>query len=803
MPEFPPIGDDEGALFHPMFAPIGKPVPIPSTNAFDAPLVCLQINEQWVAHLLGVMDALDQPDAWQGTEVQVDAARQNVRELMNAFSSGVCVPMVTGIRFVDCVMEQQIDGEWIPVEEFEPECFVGPTGETGPIGPIGPIGPPGSDATATIVRTDPAGFGNMEQNISGAGYTDIANSDFVRRDGAYPMIGGLEINNAQTTEPALTITMPVGSTQSNYKIYSPDGFLRQELLSTGRFFHYGSTGNIRFDGAGNDIAYTRDGANWLSASANTDNLTSIRMRVGGVDTICVYTQGRTSIGTPGFRNVALHIQALNAAHYPLIVRPATSSALDIISATDSAGVTIARVKIDGSLEAGANDAGTNTYPDGLSIYHGSTGTPTAGFGVGMRWQGKTSTTAKQNMALLRAVWETATHATRKAQIILEAYDTAAREVLRGGANGSGATLGVLGQTPSPIVNVGTIDCEGNEAAKSALDVLMNFGFITGVVNLGTAPPPPEIPEFLPAFSQCQYATSQALVMFWHYYKFIADYLASDLGVYSIDDRREDLRKWGDVRYPDFDKLDDFIDWFWLPTNLDLTNVGVDDPDYIAHISLMQAYFESQVPEILFCYMDANGIIDATQYDLMMAQIEATSTLSDTTNSFYKFMSIWDRLNMADFLSIASHSAYVYDGECDEEFDCENWNVFMNFPINAWSASVTPTSGEYAPGVGYVGYYSNPPPYSENPLIEILFHVTRAEISVYQEFSVPTDQTYVYDITNASFTEYTPLAGGETIIWTGNAPGGIRIFHGTSPSHIDSLAEIISINLFGIGTIPTP
>lgn len=78
------------------FAPRVKPMAIPSPLVFDAPLVCVQLNERWVGHLLGVMEALDQPDAWLGTPEEIQAARDQINQLMLIFSLGNCPPETGG-----------------------------------------------------------------------------------------------------------------------------------------------------------------------------------------------------------------------------------------------------------------------------------------------------------------------------------------------------------------------------------------------------------------------------------------------------------------------------------------------------------------------------------------------------------------------------------------------------------------------------------------------------------------------------------------------------------------------------------
>lgn len=69
-------------LREPFFAPIKTPLAIPEAAYLDEPLFCLKVNEKWMAYIIGVMDALDQFDTWQGTAEEQYAARQQVNEII-------------------------------------------------------------------------------------------------------------------------------------------------------------------------------------------------------------------------------------------------------------------------------------------------------------------------------------------------------------------------------------------------------------------------------------------------------------------------------------------------------------------------------------------------------------------------------------------------------------------------------------------------------------------------------------------------------------------------------------------------
>lgn len=67
------------------YAPRPEPTPIPASNWNDEPTQCLRVNEHWVGHILGALEVLDQADTWIGTDEQIQAARDNVNEIMAAF----------------------------------------------------------------------------------------------------------------------------------------------------------------------------------------------------------------------------------------------------------------------------------------------------------------------------------------------------------------------------------------------------------------------------------------------------------------------------------------------------------------------------------------------------------------------------------------------------------------------------------------------------------------------------------------------------------------------------------------------
>lgn len=136
------------------------------------------------------------------------------------------------------------------------------------------------------------------------------------------------------------------------------------------------------------------------------------------------------------------------------------------------------------LDINHPSAVTNTVENILTIRHASSGTPAAGFGAGLIFGLESSTTENQSAARIQAIWSEATHATRKAALILTAYDTAEREGLRIGANGSAPTIGLLGATPSARL-AHVADVKANYAAgdlDSESEVITMANALAAAIN---------------------------------------------------------------------------------------------------------------------------------------------------------------------------------------------------------------------------------------------------------------------------------------------------------------------------------
>lgn len=76
--------DIDSTLTDSPYAPRPKPTPIPSALWNAKPTYCLTVNDEWVSHILGALEVLDQDDTWIGTEDERTAAREQVVAIKTA-----------------------------------------------------------------------------------------------------------------------------------------------------------------------------------------------------------------------------------------------------------------------------------------------------------------------------------------------------------------------------------------------------------------------------------------------------------------------------------------------------------------------------------------------------------------------------------------------------------------------------------------------------------------------------------------------------------------------------------------------
>lgn len=426
------------------------------------------------------------------------------------------------------------------------------------------------------------------------------------------------------------------------------------------------------------------------------------------------------------------------------------------------------------------------------------GAAVAGFGLATKFKGKSSTTNARDMALLKAVWEEPADATRKANVVLSAFDSAAeREVIRGGANGTHPTIAVLGQTPSPRVDVGVIDCLGNAGAKAALDALKTFGWISGTINLGEAPSGGTtvistfpVPSPLPLLTSqdaahlCNAANAIAvqltLLVSW-----LATIIKSPLydgtATFFLTEVNRDVEL-GSASLQSYLSIGNWAD-------LAAANLW-----YIAR----EAWAAGSVDEDIITWGTSQETVN-TVFSVLLDYEEFDQVTVDAIAEIYGQMISEYAPVFQDAMPIIPLEAWqrvYWIGLRDAGEDCQaDWNVMMDFTSSPWDASVTLIHGDYVPP-----YQTTP---TEALIIKLPFHITEAVISVYNEFSLPTNALAVKDLTTDITTFYTVNIGNDTKTWSGDSPEGIEITIVRSGSDPDPAREsqIRTIDLYGIGVVP--
>ena len=187
----------------------------------------------------------------------------------------------------------------------------------------------------------------------------------------------------------------------------------------------------------------------------------------------------------GISNLASTVTTMSAAAATdklLILKGAAAQTANLQEWQDANALALASVSAAGAGLFQPEDAATNTVTNGLTVGHNTTGTAANGFGAGQLFALESSTTAAQDAARIQALWYEATHATRKADLVLTAYDTAEREGLRIRGAGSAPAIGFLGAAPvgrqahvADPAGGGTVDAEARSAINSILATLENFG----------------------------------------------------------------------------------------------------------------------------------------------------------------------------------------------------------------------------------------------------------------------------------------------------------------------------------------
>jgi len=618
----------------------------------------------------------------------------------------------------------------------------------------------------TMIRSDPSGCGNLEKSTDGGEtWVDIANTDYLRRDGVCAMTGGLEIY--PTADEALLTLKGVGSPYQTAKI------MRVQ------------------DSAGVDVAWINPrGDMTLNADASTRALTLASGGIGiqrdgklqwknmaGVyqDIFIVDTSDRLRMRSPGAggfswirsTGTALVQIAENGSTIFQNDNPASATLLTVVCGltqgsnhlfriTNRSAEQYHNIASDGKALHATIDAATNTVPDNLTIDHRSSNTPIAGFGSGVKLQGKSSTTIAQDMARLYAAWETPTHASRAAKVVLSAFDFSGEKVLlEGGVTGASTPkIGFLGAVPQPRLAI-TGDSYGIPALDQVIDALALFGLVTDASAPGTPPwatledipapyEPPlaidvigdwrgneagkvlsvaldelgiinditaigEIPDPLPGFLnlRCRAAaTANWLVHQW--YATMAHEMGY-AGLTLVSDRWQYAR--GLANFDMAQQADLYGEW--ATQVFDEFMNGTDDTDIDAHIADVINYIPT-IQEAFYCGVGDDGILTATGLldiqTLLFADNYSGSVPQDTATWFYTFFKFFDAAELASAVSHALYSTYVLDVDC-ETLSCPgsplaDWCKEYHFHVGTYTPPFTLQAGNHVFGGTNPGWKSD-------------------------------------------------------------------------------------------------
>jgi len=661
-----------------------------------------------------------------------------------------------GLEFYDGEAWQAVTG-WT---DFAPTCFQGLPGADG------------ADGATLFIRD--TGDGQLQTSPDEATWANVPNAKYLHVNADNdPLTGGLTIQSTDSVNPSLIVIEPIATpTSALVSFRKSDNTPIWEILSNLRARFYGSSGNITLDQAGNDLNFSRVGANWLSANTAPGTLT---MRVGGINSITAHQNGRSTFGHIEQRDATADILSQNTAWPALSVRVPVGQTANIAE-FKSVGGTLSYIAANGSGKMLVYDGNVNSAPNGLVLGHDiGASTPLANFGVGLRYQGKSSTTADQDMALLRAVWEDATHATRKAQVILDVYDTAAREALRVQTDGTQAEIGFFGASPTPRLTL-TGDIAGNEALHNLAVIAESFGLIvdsttdTGVPDPGTTP----------QFNRSQIA-SRTIEWMLDFYEYNARAFIDALPLFG-----------GSASFVDtvcaaylFDPVT-MTDW---TDAMDTAFDPGDDSEMQAHIDAVNSE-KSMFQEALYCALNENGCIGlgfgVTFKDLM-------ATADPDVQLAIDFFSTFSDPGFALMLS----SGLLY--RCDSDVDlttvsCDTWEILMlntSPDVDVITGDTASVGWEFAGSIGTLR-------------LEIPgFHFTSLLMQVYTDDLTPPAEIRVANYGSSPvWHNWTPTSGINDPEFVFDAPAGLQIEVSIDSASGTPIISLALLNTFGRGT-PIP
>lgn len=654
----------------------------------------------------------------------------------------------------------------------------------------------------TIVRQDQTPPGNLEQNIGGAGFTEIADTDFFYRDARYPMTNSYEaIRTIAGTSTQLRTLQTVS--------LKADGHTINSGLILNRRTYTGSTPSDMM----------QEQHYWIDppGSANPSSILRYAMHYAGqfYPVLQLYAGG----------DRAVSIVPRSGQPSALLINPAgtlTGYAFRIMGAAGA--WTAFDVAPDGATTIRMRKGFNNLVFDGLLLDQDNTGTPAAGFGTALRIVGKSSTTQAQNMARLASLWFVATHSVRQADMVAYVSDWAGeREAVRYRASGAAAMIGEYGHAPAAqqivvgdtygipalnsllgalaatgrIVNSTTSlatpppwatafnvtgDKFGNEALASLITGLDTANVINDLTSDTGAyeylPPPPidvegnwqglEVGKALAlALNENDYIVDltelgarlptdigdlslrcrAAAAADWIVYEW---YIASGLYAAMVQPSSYDpplydvFTRWGDatnlVESPMEHHFDDLYDG-WFTQIWGSIYDGLSDDNWNAHVADMIAYLPT-IEEAFYCGANDEGIIDANGLvkiqTLLFAGNYTGAVPDDIQTWFYAFFQYFSAQEMGFAVANAIFSNYTTAVDCGAFGDCGG-------TIPDWCKQYNFTLGTYTPPFDIVsgdhvfGATFNPGWKTDDTgILRIEFPFPTIEVTIKYNVTIPDD-----------------------------------------------------------------
>lgn len=227
--------------------------------------------------------------------------------------------------------------------------------------------------------------------------------------------GGTSVMTVDTTSGEVSLTGTSGALTNNaggLSQYYTAGLVRQTLFSSNGWYRFGSGWQV--------IDSALPGWRFDAASHTTagSDIFSVYHRAAGAGA-AAWTQ-YWQISATGLMAVGSHAPTAIA---DLAAGTTNRASLRIRSGTAPTTPAAGDIWDDGALVAYNIDATTNTVVNSLKLRRGSSGTPAAGFGLGVAARLESSTTEDQDAGRLTWEWATVTHASRASRGKLSAYYT--------------------------------------------------------------------------------------------------------------------------------------------------------------------------------------------------------------------------------------------------------------------------------------------------------------------------------------------------------------------------------------------